>query len=140
MDRGKIGNDLRTYQGASGIVKKTMLICLFVVFVVVVDVVVFLFFFYWSSVCVGEQLYGILWFYFPAGFIWANGTENDFPFNSSLFQISLNWLKYHFFFLYSKTWLTPIFINSYCKAKFNAGNWYTTSFWSSLRQVYAAQL
>ena len=35
--------------------------------------------------------------------------------------------KYHFFFLYSKMLLTPIFINSYCNAKFNAGNWYTNA-------------
>ena len=47
---------------------------------------------------------------------------------------------FFFFFLYSKMLLAPIFINSYCKAKFNAGNWYTASFWSSLRQAYAAQL
>ena len=108
-----------------------MFICCFVVVVVV--------FFYSSSVCVGEQLSGILWFYFPAGFIWANGTENDFPFNSSWFQISLNWQK-HLFFLYIKMLLTSIFINSSCNAIFNAGHLYNTSSWSSLREAYVAQL
>ena len=52
MDRGKIGKDLKAHQGASGIVKKTILICLFVVFVVVVDVVFFSYFSFTEVVCV----------------------------------------------------------------------------------------
>ena len=33
--------------------------------------------------CVGEYLSRILSFYFRVGFIWANGQEKEFPFNSS---------------------------------------------------------
>ena len=85
--------------------RKLYYICLFLAFAVVVVLTLgssifiifylFIYFLNFQVVCASVNYFLGFYHFIHVGFIWANGRKRVFPFNSSWFHASLNWLKYH---------------------------------------------